>query len=446
MDKFVILGGKKLQGRVKISGAKNVSLPIMAACLLTREEVCLKDVPPLSDVHNMMKVLERLGARVYFDNNSLKIKADVIRGEGPPVDLVSKMRASFLTAGALLGRRGRVKISLPGGCSIGRRPIDLHLKGFRALGATTEEACGYICIRAKALRGDRIYLDFPSVGATENLMMAASRALGTTVIENAAEEPEIVDLANFLNAMGAKISGAGTKVIRIEGVEELGSAVHTVIPDRIEAGTFMVAAAITRSRIILDNVILDHLKAVAAKLKEAGAELVEQNDGSILVSGENCSRPLDIKTLPYPGFPTDMQAQLMALLTLARGRSVVTENIFENRFMHVAELNRMGADIRVEGSSAFLTGVKKLQGFPVRSTDLRAGAALVLAGLAARGCTEVLEVKHIDRGYYHIDEKLRQLGADIQRVKMEEEEDTAAGEAVEHSETLNLIENTAAPR
>jgi len=431
MDKLVIYGGKKLKGRVKVSGAKNVSLPILAASLLTREKVCLKDVPPLSDVYYMMKVLEKLGAQVYSAKDSINIKADTIRGEGPASDLVSRMRASFLTAGALLGRRGRVKISLPGGCSIGRRPIDLHLKGFRALGAKTEEACGYICITAEKLRGERIYLDFPSVGATENLMMAASKALGTTVIENAAEEPEIVDLANFLNALGAKISGAGTKVIRIEGVRELGGAVHTVIPDRIEAGTFMVAAAITRSKILLDNVILDHLKAVVAKLKEAGARLEEQPEGGVLVSGENCTLPLDIKTLPYPGFPTDMQAQFMALLTLAEGNSVITENIFENRFMHVSELNRMGANIRVEGSSAFLQGVKQLQGFPVRSTDLRAGAALVLAGLAARGCTEVLEVNHIDRGYYRIDEKLRQLGAEIHRVKMKEESEKEMTEATE---------------
>ncbi len=421
MDKLVINGGKKLKGRVKISGSKNACLPILAACLLTKEEVCLKEVPLLSDVHFMKKTLETMGVQVYSSDDGLKIKADVIRGEGPPFDLVCRMRASFLTAGALLARRGRVKISLPGGCSIGRRPIDLHLKGFRALGAKIEEACGYICIKSKGLKGERIYLDFPSVGATENLMMAASMAQGTTVIENAAEEPEIVDLANFLNALGAKVSGAGTKIIRVEGVKELGGAVHTIIPDRVEAGTFMVAAAVTRSSIILDNVILEHLKAVVAKIKEAGAFLKELPDGGILVSGENCTRPMDIKTLPYPGFPTDMQAQFMVLLTLAEGNSVITENIFENRFMHVAELNRMGSVIRVEGSSAFIQGVKRLQGFPVRSTDLRAGASLVLAGLVARGCTEVLEVNHIDRGYYRIDEKLKKLGADIQRVKMKEE-------------------------
>ncbi|UNC93657.1 UDP-N-acetylglucosamine 1-carboxyvinyltransferase [Candidatus Contubernalis alkaliaceticus] len=421
MDKLLINGGKKLSGRVKISGAKNACLPILAACLLTKGEVCLKDVPLLSDVHFMKKTLERLGVQVYSSDDGLKIKAEVIHGEGPPFDLVSRMRASFLTAGALLARRGRVRISLPGGCSIGRRPIDLHLKGFRALGAKIEETCGYICIQSKELKGERIYLDFPSVGATENLMMAASRAKGITVIENAAEEPEVVDLANFLNALGAKVSGAGTKIIRVEGVKHLGGAVHTIIPDRVEAGTFMVAAAVTGSRIILDNVILDHLKAVAAKLKEAGACIKEHSDGGILVNGENCSRPIDIKTLPYPGFPTDMQAQFMVMLTLAEGNSVITENIFENRFMHVSELNRMGANIRVEGASAFIQGVQRLQGFPVRSTDLRAGASLVLAGLVARGRTEVLEVNHIDRGYCRIDEKLRKLGADIHRVKMEED-------------------------
>ncbi|PKM83756.1 MAG: UDP-N-acetylglucosamine 1-carboxyvinyltransferase [Firmicutes bacterium HGW-Firmicutes-13] len=420
MEKLIVNGGKTLKGKIKISGSKNSCLPILAASLLAEEYVYLNDVPVLSDVEYMTEVLENLGANVEKRNNSLKIDARFIGGGGPPYDLVRKMRASFLTAGPLLARRGQVKISLPGGCAIGSRPIDLHLKGFKALGAKIEAGHGVILIKGDNLKGERIYLDFPSVGATENIIMAATKAQGTTVIENAAEEPEIVDLANFLNSLGARVSGGGTKIVKIEGVKELAGSGHTIIPDRIEAGTYMVAAAITRGSIIIENVILNHLKAVTAKLKEAGVKIEELEEGTVRVKGEKCIRAVDIKTLPCPGFPTDMQPQFMALLTLAKGTSVIKETVFENRFMHVPELKRMGADIKIEGPSAVIQGVKKLSGSPVRSTDLRAGAALVLAGLAAEDVTEVYELDHLDRGYPFFDEKLRRLGADIQRVRVEE--------------------------
>jgi UDP-N-acetylglucosamine 1-carboxyvinyltransferase len=324
------------------------------------------------------------------------------------------MRASFLVMGPLLARTGRAVIPLPGGCAIGTRPIDLHLKGFKAMGARIIYGHGCIEAMAGGLTGSSIYLDFPSVGATENLLMAACLAKGNTIIENAAEEPEIVDLVNFLNSMGARIKGAGTKVIRVEGVPRLSGAVHTVIPDRIEAGTFLTAAAITGGDMLVDNVICDHLKPVTAKLREAGVN-VEEYESSIRVAGGEQLRPVDIKTMPYPGFPTDMQAQLMAVLSLAKGTSVVTETVFENRFMHANELKRMGARIKIEGRTAIVQGVPRLTGAPVKATDLRAGAALVIAGLAADGESEISNVHHIDRGYDRLEEKLRNLGADIRR-------------------------------
>ncbi len=421
MEMLVIKGGNPLEGSVKISGSKNSCLPIIAASILAEEPVTLLEVPFLSDVKNMISVLEHLGAEVEKGEESLTIKSGCMTGtEIPPYELISKMRASFLTAGPLLARQGEVNLYMPGGCEIGTRPIDLHLKGFKALGARVEVGHGSVHVRGGNLIGDRIYLDFPSVGATENIMMAAVKARGTTVIENAAEEPEIIDLARFLNSLGAKVQGAGTKIIKIKGVEELGGTTHGVIPDRIEAGTFMTAAAINRNEIILENVIMEHLKAAVAKLKEAGADIEEISEGRVRVDGTNCIGPLDIKTLPYPGFPTDMQAQFMAMLTLAKGTSVITETIFENRYMHVNELKRMGANIRLEGSSAIIQGVESLSGTTVQCTDLRAGASLVLAGLAAQGETRVLQVEHLDRGYSQLDEKLCRLGADIRRVKLGE--------------------------
>jgi len=426
MVKLVIKGGNQLKGSVKISGSKNSCLPIIAASILAEEPIILRDVPFLSDVKNMISVLEHLGVEVNKDEDSLKIQSNhMTRGDLPPYDLISKMRASFLTAGPLLARQGEVKLYLPGGCEIGTRPIDLHLKGFKALGAEVDVDHGSVYVRSGCLTGERIYLDFPSVGATENIMMAAVRARGATVIENAAEEPEIMDLARFLNSLGAKVKGAGTKIIKIIGVDELGGATHAVIPDRIEAGTFMAAAAINRDEIILENVITEHLKAVTAKLKEAGAVIEEIAEGKVRVDGRKCYGPLDIKTLPYPGFPTDMQAQFMAMLTLAKGTSVVTETIFENRYMHVNELKRMGANIRIEGPGAIIQGVESLSGAKVRCTDLRAGASLVLAGLAAQGETEVLQVEHLDRGYSRLDEKFYKLGADIKRIEAEERSDTS---------------------
>lgn len=418
MDKLVITGGNRLSGRVRISGAKNAVLPIIAAALLAQTPSTLTEIPDLDDVRTISDVLSYLGAKVTRRKaGELHIdSADVNRSEAP-YELVRKMRASFLIMGPLLARRGYAKISLPGGCAIGTRPIDLHLKGFEALGA--EITLGHGAIEARAvhgLTGARIYLDFPSVGATENIMMAACLAKGQTVLENPAEEPEIVDLATYLNSMGAKIRGAGTNVIRIDGVESLHGAEHTVIPDRIEAGTYMVAAAITDGDVTLDNVVVEHLKPVIAKLKEAGVG-IEEGEDSVRVWGTGRRRAVDIKTLPYPGFPTDMQAQFMALMTVTSGTSIITETVFENRFMHVDELKRMGANIKIEGRSAVVEGVPNLTGCPVKATDLRAGAALVIAGLVAEGQTEIGCIHHIDRGYEDLVGKFRQLGAQIERVQ-----------------------------
>jgi len=414
--KFLIAKSPPLHGKVRISGAKNSVLPIIAASLLTEDICILEDVPQLEDLHVACEVLRSLGSKIDIYSNSLKIDNSGVNKNYAPDELIRKMRASFLIMGPLLARQGKIKITLPGGCAIGSRPIDLHLKGFSALGASIMMGNGYIEAKADKLKGNKIYLDFPSVGATENIMMAAALAEGQTIIENAAEEPEVVDLSNFINAMGGNIRGAGTGTIKIEGVKYLHGASHAVIPDRIEAGTFMVAAAITRGDILLENVLIDHLKPVEAKLKEAGVKISEEGEG-IRVQGTSHMKPVDVKTLPYPGFPTDMQAQIMALLSTIPGTSIITETVFENRFMHVSELKRMGANIKIEGRSAIVEGVDKLTGARVKATDLRAGAALVLAGLFAEGETEIGDVYHIDRGYDRCEDKFKALGANIERIQ-----------------------------
>ena len=422
MEQLVIHGGNPLRGRVKIGGAKNAVLPIIAAALLgSRGESVLEDVPALEDVYTIAAVLQSLGVRAEYSpaEHRLRIDASRIATVSAPYDLVRKMRASFLIMGPLLAREGRAEISLPGGCAIGTRPIDLHLKGFEALGAQIEITQGAIHASApQGLKGARIYFDFPSVGATENVMMAASCAEGQTILENPALEPEIVDLANYLNVMGAHIRGAGTNQIKIDGVPGLMAASYTIIPDRIEAGTYMVAAAMTRGDVFIENAISEHLKPVVAKLKEAGAQIEEDITG-IRVKADGPMQAIDLKTLPYPGFPTDMQAQFMAMLTVAEGTSVVTETVFENRFMHVDELVRMGAKIRVDGRTATIEGGTALSGAAVRATDLRAGAAMVLAGLVADGKTRIGYIHHIDRGYDDLVAKLVALGADIQRADAE---------------------------
>lgn len=419
MEKLIIHGGHELHGRVKISGAKNAVLPIIAATLLAQDKPCVLDeVPYLNDVCTIAEVLRQLGAKVDFNRqqHTLFVDSTVLKTVDAPYDLVRKMRASFVIMGPLLARYGKAKISMPGGCAIGTRPIDLHLKGFEALGAEIEIGHGFISATApNGLKGTSIYLDFPSVGATENIIMAACMAEGQTILENAAQEPEIIDLANFLNIMGAKIRGAGTNVIKITGVPKLIGHNYTIIPDRIEAGTYMVAVAMTGGDIYIENAISEHLKPVIAKLNEAGVKIQEDIDG-IRVSCNKRPKAIDIKTLPYPGFPTDMQAQFMAMLTIADGTGLVTETVFENRFMHVDELKRMGACIKVDGRTSIVEGVPSLNGCQVKATDLRAGAAMVLAGLVANGETEVSYIHHIDRGYDNLVEKLCGLGADICRV------------------------------
>ncbi|HHV78792.1 MAG TPA: UDP-N-acetylglucosamine 1-carboxyvinyltransferase [Firmicutes bacterium] len=413
MDKLVIRGGNRLHGVVTVDGAKNAILPALSATLLTDQTCVLRGVPKLQDVYTMVEVLANLGCSVRSDNCSLTIDAGAVKHYQAPYELVRQMRASFLVAGPLLARFGRASMALPGGCAIGPRPIDLHLKGFFAMGARVSLDNGRIELTANSLRGATVYLDFPSVGATENLMMAASLAKGITYIENAAEEPEVVDLANMINSMGGRVSGAGTKTIRIEGVESLKGTTHEVIPDRAEAATFMIAAAVTGGDVVLKNVIPDHLKAVSAKLREAGVSVEE--DGSLIhVRGDKILKAVDVKTMPYPGFPTDLQAPMMSLLAVCEGTSLVTETVFENRFSHVDELKRMGASIKVEDRSALIKGVTQLTGAAVKAADLRAGAALVIAGLVASGVTQVTGVHHINRGYGDLASKLRALGADIQ--------------------------------
>lgn len=417
MERLIVKGGNRLVGTVKTSGAKNAVLPIIAASILGTSPSRLDEIPALEDVRTICAVLECLGIKVdASEPHTLKIDSREITSCEAPYELVRSMRASFLVMGPLLARKGYARISQPGGCAIGTRPIDLHLKGFEALGVKIEQGHGYIEASApEGMTGANIYLDFPSVGATENIMMAAAMANGTTVLENPAEEPEIVDLANYLNQMGARVRGTGTNVITIEGVSELHGVQHSVIPDRIEAGTYMIAAAMTGGDVIIENVLPEHQKPLIAKLREAGA-LVEEDIDRIHVVGSGRLKAVDIKTLPYPGFPTDMQAQMMAMLSVAEGRSKITETVFENRFMHVVELNRMGANITTEGRSAVITGPAHLTGCTVRATDLRAGAAMILAGLVAEGATEICDIYHIDRGYEEIAAKLTRLGADIKRV------------------------------
>ena len=421
LEKLIVKGGNRLVGAVKTSGAKNAVLPIIAASILGTTPSHLDEVPMLEDVHTISEVLKCLGLAVECspEKNVLDIDSTEITSYEAPYELVRTMRASFLVMGPLLARIGKARISMPGGCAIGARPIDIHLKGFEALGVKIEQGHGYIEASApEGLKGTSIYFDFPSVGATENIMMAASLADGTTILENAAEEPEIVDLANYLNKMGAKIRGAGTDTIRIEGVEKLHGADYTIIPDRIEAGTYMIAAAMTGGDIVVENVLPEHQKPLIAKLREAGA-VVEEDIDKVRVIGKNPLKAVSIKTLPYPGFPTDMQAQMMAMMVIAEGRSKVTETVFENRFMHVVELNRMGAQISTEGRSAVIDGPCKLTGCDVRATDLRAGAAMILAGLVAEGTTRIGDLHHIDRGYENIVAKLKNLGADIERVDVD---------------------------
>ncbi|HGZ8005216.1 TPA: UDP-N-acetylglucosamine 1-carboxyvinyltransferase [Staphylococcus aureus] len=419
MDKIVIKGGNKLTGEVKVEGAKNAVLPILTASLLASDKPSkLVNVPALSDVETINNVLTTLNADVTYkkDENAVVVDATKTLNEEAPYEYVSKMRASILVMGPLLARLGHAIVALPGGCAIGSRPIEQHIKGFEALGAEIHLENGNIYANAKdGLKGTSIHLDFPSVGATQNIIMAASLAKGKTLIENAAKEPEIVDLANYINEMGGRITGAGTDTITINGVESLDGVEHAIIPDRIEAGTLLIAGAITRGDIFVRGAIKEHMASLVYKLEEMGVELDYQEDG-IRVRAEGELQPVDIKTLPHPGFPTDMQSQMMALLLTANGHKVVTETVFENRFMHVAEFKRMNANINVEGRSAKLEGKSQLQGAQVKATDLRAAAALILAGLVADGKTSVTELTHLDRGYVDLHGKLKQLGADIERI------------------------------
>lgn len=419
MAKFLVQKSDPLHGEVNISGAKNAVLPLMAAAILPEDVCTISDVPELRDVRVMKEILSSLGLRLSeIDKNVLEIDASGLNNYIANYELVRKMRASFLVMGPLLARTGKARVHLPGGCTIGARPIDLHLKGFKALGAEVVLKDNYVETTAPAggLIGNSIYLDFPSVGATENIMMAAVLAKGSTYIINAAEEPEIVDLANFLNKMGARVKGAGTDQIKIEGVEKLHGASHTVIPDRIEAGTYMLAAAITRGEVLVHNVVPDHIRPITAKLRECGVDVEIGDDGMFVAGDRRELTSTDIKTLPYPGFPTDIQSPFMAFLTTVKGSSTVIETVSENRFMHVAELNRMGANIKIDGNRAKIQGAKKLEGAQVIATDLRAGAALAIAGLVAEGTTEISEIYHIERGYAHFIEKFRGLGANILKI------------------------------
>jgi UDP-N-acetylglucosamine 1-carboxyvinyltransferase len=416
MDKIVIRGGRRLSGEVSAAGAKNAGLPILFASLLTPEPCVVRNLPGVVDVRTALRLLADLGAHVEPIEGGVRIEAARLRGLEASYELVKTMRASFLVLGPLLARLGQARVSQPGGCAIGGRPVNLHLHGLRALGVEVELVHGYAEARVDCLRGAHIQLDLPSVGATEQIMMAAALADGETTIDNAAREPEVVDLAAALVAMGARIEGAGEASIRIAGVPRLGALDHTVIPDRIEAGTFLMAAAITGGDVTVRGARPDHLQAVLGKLREAGATVDEQ-EGAIRLHAPHRLHGVDVKTLPYPGFPTDLQAQMMAVAAISEGTSVISETIFENRFMHVQEFSRLGADITLEGHNAIVRGVAELSGAPVMATDLRASVSLILAGLAARNTTEVLRVYHLDRGYEHIERKLLGLGADIERVK-----------------------------
>jgi len=415
MDKFVIHGGIPLRGKIKISGGKNAALPMLAASLLTPEPIVYHNVPQLSDIFTIKRLLTDLGV-IFNGDDSLIAQAKKIKSHCAPYDLVRTMRASILVLGPLLAREGKAYVSLPGGCAIGPRPVDLHLRGLTQMGAEITLEGGYINARAKRLKGAEIYLDIPTVTGTENLMMAASLAQGTTILKNAAREPEVVALAQMLKQMGAEIEGQGANIIKIKGAESLKGTKVTIIPDRIEAGTYMVAAGITGGKIYIENCCLEHLEAVVDKLREAGLT-IELEGSWVKVKAPQVIKSTDVTTLNYPGFPTDMQAQFMALMCLGDGVSVIKENIFENRFMHVPELRRLGANIKIEGASAIVKGVPRFTGAPVIATDLRASASLVLAGLAAEGVTEVNRVYHLDRGYEQMEKKLQALGAKIERVK-----------------------------
>lgn len=419
MEKMIVRGGTRLNGTVKVEGAKNAVLPILAASILAENGLThLSNVPNLSDVHTMLKVLEYLNVTSEFNPEDKEISLNatgVIKTEAP-FEYVSKMRASMVVMGPLLARFGHAKVAMPGGCAIGSRPIDLHLKGFEAMGAKITTNNGFVEASVDQLRGARIYLDFPSVGATQNIMMAATLAKGTTFIENVAREPEIVDLANILNQMGAKIVGAGTETIRIEGVKALQGTRHSIIPDRIEAGTFMVAAAVTEGNVLIEDAIAEHNQPLISKLQEMNVIFQEEANG-IRVIGPKQLKAVDAKTLPHPGFPTDMQAQMTIAQLLSSGTSIMTETVFENRFRHLEEMRRMGANFKIEGSSAFMVGPSMLQGAEVAATDLRAAAALIIAGMCAEGITRVTELKYLDRGYYDFHIKLRALGASIERIE-----------------------------
>jgi UDP-N-acetylglucosamine 1-carboxyvinyltransferase len=423
LEKIIVRGGQRLSGSVKVEGAKNAVLPVIAATLLASDgKSVIRDVPTLSDVYTINEVLRSLNAVVEFENNTITVDASRELKIEAPFEYVRKMRASVLVMGSLLARNGRARVALPGGCAIGSRPIDQHLKGFEAMGATVKVGNGFIEAEAvNGLHGAKIYLDFPSVGATENIMMAAVLAKGTTIMENVAKEPEIVDLANFLNKMGAKVRGAGTGTIRIEGVEMLFGADHNIIPDRIEAGTFMVASAITGGNVLVKGAVPEHLSSLIAKMEEMGVTIIEEAEG-LRVIGPDSLKAVDIKTMPHPGFPTDMQSQMMALLLRAQGTSMITETVFENRFMHVEEFRRMNANIKIDGRSVIMNGPSDLQGAEVAATDLRAAASLILTGLVADGVTRVTELYHLDRGYVDFHLKLAGLGADIERVSEIEEQ------------------------
>lgn len=429
MEQIIVHGGNtKLEGTVKIEGAKNAVLPILAATLLAEEGVTtLKNVPILSDVFTMNQVIKHLNVAIDFDEDANEVTIDATQPLGIEAnyEYVSKMRASIVVMGPLLARNGHAKVAMPGGCAIGKRPIDLHLKGFQALGAKIIQKNGYIEAIADELIGNTIYLDFPSVGATQNIMMAAVRAKGTTIIENVAREPEIVDLANILNKMGANVIGAGTETMRIEGVDKLHAVEHSIVQDRIEAGTFMVAAAMTEGNVLIEEAISEHNRPLISKLTEMGA-IIEEEENGIRVIGPKHLKSTDVKTMPHPGFPTDMQAQMTAIQMFAEGTSIVTETVFENRYQHLEEMRRMNADLKIDGNIAVINGGNELQGAAVEATDLRAAAALILVGLRANGITRVSNLKYLDRGYYEFHKKLQKLGANVERVNDEKIEEKQA--------------------
>jgi UDP-N-acetylglucosamine 1-carboxyvinyltransferase len=414
MDRLLVTGGTTLQGTVPVSGAKNSALKLLAACLMAEGRTTIHNVPSIQDCVTMVEVLEHLGARCMWEDGTLVVDTTAVEPAETPYELVSRMRASILVLGPLLTRFGRARVAMPGGCNIGSRKIDLHVRGLEKMGARFRSEHGFLEAESRGLRGAIVSLDFPSVGATENVLMAAVGAKGTTVIENAAREPELVDLADFLTAMGARISGVGTSTVEIEGVDAFGPVEHTVIPDRVEAGTFAIAACAAGGSVVLANARGDHLDLVFSKLADAGADVLAA-EGGVAVTMERRPRAVDLVTLPYPGFPTDLQPQMMSLLAIADGTSIVTENVFESRFMFVDELNRMGADIRTEGHHAVIRGVDRLSAAPVRALDIRAGAAMVIAALGADGVTEIADMYHVDRGYQGFEAKMTALGARVRR-------------------------------